>query len=224
MNNFNLKDNENVLLMFPNVFYYKTLDIDVNVIENIIKKLNYYNSGSQYGSDIKLSKSSDYYDLLENEKLLFVKNKIEDEFNSFNKRVLKFKNTFKMTSSWSTRTDKNEFSHYHRHKNCFYSGVYYLKQDKNSAGLLFEDLTASGSFFMDVHETNMANAKDFVFKPDTGSIIFFPSHIFHKILVHNSDLTRYSIAFNFLPEGNLGVGDSSASITINNKGKKVNDI
>jgi uncharacterized protein (TIGR02466 family) len=224
MNNFNLQDNENVLLMFPTVFYYKTLDIDIEKVENVIKKIDYQNSGSQYGSDVKISKSSSSNDLLENKELLFVKNKIEDEFNSFNERVLRFKNTFKMTTSWSTRTDKNEFSHYHRHRNCFYSGVYYLKQDENSAGLLFEDLQASGSFFMNVHETNMANAKDFVFKPDTGSVIFFPSHIFHKILVHNSDLTRYSIAFNFLPEGNLGVGDSSASITINNIRTKVNDI
>jgi hypothetical protein len=36
-----------------------------------------------------------------------------------------YKNKFKITTSWISKTIKDQISMYHNHKNCMYSGVYY---------------------------------------------------------------------------------------------------
>jgi len=43
-------------------------------------------------------------------------------------------------------------------------------------------------------------------------LIFFPSHLYHRIGFNNSNLTRYSIAFNFIPTGKIGYADSELKL------------
>ena len=45
-------------------------------------------------------------------------------------------------------------------------------------------------------------------------IIFFPIELFHKILKNNSDIIRYSIAFNMIPVGNIGNINSDSFLKI----------
>ena len=47
-------------------------------------------------------------------------------------------------------------------------------------------------------------------KPFKGLLTFFPSEVYHK--VQETDLKRTSMAFNFIPTGTYGPGDSRVSI------------
>ena len=63
------------------------------------------------------------------------------------------------------------------------------------------------------YKYDVFNCVDYTIIPKTGTIIFFPSELNHKILINTSKLTRISLAFNFLPIGKVGdTGDSVANI------------
>ena len=40
-------------------------------------------------------------------------------------------------------------------------------------------------------------------------LLFFPSYLWHTILNNHSDKPRYSLAFNLIPLGHYGSGDST---------------
>ena len=44
--------------------------------------------------------------------------------------------------------------------------------------------------------------------PNKNMLVLFPSYLKHKILTHESNIPRYSLAFNIVPVGHYGVGDS----------------
>ena len=46
--------------------------------------------------------------------------------------VLKYKNDFKVTTSWFTKTEQNQFSIMHNHANSMFSAVYYFGNNINS--------------------------------------------------------------------------------------------
>ena len=44
--------------------------------------------------------------------------------------------------------------------------------------------------------------------PHKNQLILFPSYLKHRICEQKSDKTRYSLAFNIVPIGGYGYGDS----------------
>ena len=130
-----------------------------------------------------------------------------EEFNSYNKEFLKYENKFRLATSWFTKTKPNEDCFYHCHSNCMISGVLYLQTDVNSGYIQFEDYSPT-RFLVEPTEYNIYNSRSWTFEPKNGMIIFFPSECYHKILKNNSNILRYSLAFNFVPTGHIGRTDS----------------
>jgi len=136
------------------------------------------------------------------------------EFNKFNIKYLKYKNNFKITTSWVTKTLPSQTSNYHNHRNSMFSGVLYIQTDENSGGINFSKFNNDSNILLDAEEYNLYNSNDYTIAPENGTLIFFPSEIYHKILKNNSNIIRYSIAFNLFPTGSLGYGDSSINLKI----------
>ena len=63
-------------------------------------------------------------------------------------------------------------------------------------------------FQLEPTEWNDYNSDELYVQPKNKTIIYFPAEIFHKIEENKSNLTRYSLAFNFVPTGVIGQGDS----------------
>ena len=81
-----------------------------------------------------LSESSNIYNVLDYDKKL--KKIILNEFNYFKNTYLKYTSTnFKISTSWLTNSKPNSFSKMHNHRNCFYSGILYLKVPENSGNI-----------------------------------------------------------------------------------------
>lgn len=140
---------------------------------------------------------------------------IEKYFCFYKDNVLKYQNIdFKMTTSWATRTTKNTFSEFHCHRNCMFSGILYLDNDKDAAPIEFESRNNQEQIFILPTEYTPLNAIRWSYKPQKNMMLIFPSYLYHRIGVHNSLQPRYSIAFNFFPEGKLGVYDSTLNISI----------
>ena len=93
-----------------------------------------------------------------------------------------------------------------------FSGCLYLNIDDDSGGINFNNFE-NLRFKLQATKYDVFNCVDYTIIPKTGTIIFFPSELNHKILINTSKLTRISLAFNFLPIGKIGdTGDSVANI------------
>jgi uncharacterized protein (TIGR02466 family) len=202
----NTYNTEAVLTFFPKVFYINILkEIEFKTIQNKIKKENFV----KVGVNEKDLYASTNMNILNNKYLKKIKKKIENEFYNFKNNYLKYNNTdFKLTTSWLTKSEKGEYSHLHKHRNSFYSGILYLQVDNISGDICFEN-QYNNSFYIIPTESNTYNAGEYFIKPINNMIIFFPSDIHHRILENKSDNIRYSIAFNLMPSSKIGKGDST---------------
>ena len=144
------------------------------------------------------------------------KNILLSYFYGIVKSQLKYDGDFDITTSWITKTSKNESAQMHNHKNSFFSGVYYFDEyDENCGGITFENpLNQLSSYLVttsDLNDNTIQYSSDSGMSiiPQSKLLLFFPSYMSHKIENHNSDKIRYSLAFNIVPVGLYGRSDSS---------------
>ena len=121
------QSNIGILPLFSKVVYVKQTNINC---ENILKNINEKTSVS--GVPNKITKkylvlASTNKKVLDQSKYKNLKKEIMKEFYYYAHGVLNYKNNkFKMTTSWFTKSNRNQESIYHNHNNCMFSGVLYL--------------------------------------------------------------------------------------------------
>jgi uncharacterized protein (TIGR02466 family) len=157
--------------------------------------------------------------VLEMDELKILKNKIMEHVNNFVYNFLDVKENmkFNIENSWANRHKKGDHSPEHYHGNSLVSGVFYLDADKNSGPItFFKDKTHYNLWTETVRvdfnyqtETNgkgsnFYNAQSVQFYPQKGDIILFPSLLNHEVAVNESNIIRYSLAFNVFPRGTAG--------------------
>lgn len=142
--------------------------------------------------------------------------KLKHMFTHISNRLIReglnYNNKLEISSSWFTKTHKGECSPMHDHKNCVFSAVYYYGDyDDKVANLIFKNpLVNLTSYRLNVDKSNKFNTYDIEITPQAGALLIFPSYVSHKIDVHKSDIPRLSLAFNMVPAGQYGIGDSQA--------------
>tara|TARA_B100000519_G_C14164348_1_gene400861 strand:- start:227 stop:883 length:657 start_codon:yes stop_codon:yes gene_type:complete len=142
--------------------------------------------------------------------------KMKQMFTHISNRLIKeglnYDNELEISSSWFTKTHKGESSPMHDHKNCVFSAVYYYGDYDDKVGnLIFKNpIVNLTSYRLNVDKSNRFNTYDIEITPQAGSLLIFPSYVSHKIDVHKSDIPRLSLAFNMIPVGQYGIGDSQA--------------
>ena len=205
--------------LFPKLVYTNILeditDQQLYEIKNYLDNIQYHKIDNSNKNTYTSASKSNF--IFKDEKLFSLKERIMTEFNFFKNNILKYENNdFIFTTSWIAKSEKNETSEYHNHNNCMYSGIFYVNTDENCGQLCFENF-ADKRFNLIPTEYNIYNCLNFNFKPKNKMIIFFPSELFHKILKNNSDIIRYSIAFNMIPIGNIGNINSDSFLKIDIK-------
>ena len=193
-----------ILPLFSKVIYANDLNIDATKILKELKE-NFKTSGYKYLTDgnSNVSLVGSNKSNLEDKKFKNIKIVIEKEFKKYVEDVLRYENKFKITTSWITKSKPNQESNYHNHNNCMFSGVLYLKANENSGGIDFLNFE-NNRFLLKAKDYNVFNGRNYTLDAKEGRILFFPSEVYHKILKNRSSEDRYSLAFNFIPIGNIG--------------------
>ena len=148
--------------------------------------------------------TTDLY-ILTNKKPELVKS-FEDRINA-SLEECKFENTFQMTTSWFTRIAPYGHIETHKHGNCIWSSVFYFEEDCGALTFIKE----SQSIFVpqNNHNPYLAMDGDVTFPCEKGKLLLFPSHLQHKLSMNNRSDIRYSMAMNYMPKGQVTIGDSS---------------
>jgi len=116
---------------------------------------------------------------------------------------------FYMTNSWVVKHSKGDWAQNHVHTNCILSGIYYFDVTDNSGDIHFAKEYNHTTVFpmhldLDYTEWNLLNCKSWSFKPKNNELYLFPPWLGHSVSDNESDLDRYSIAFNFYVKGKIG--------------------
>jgi uncharacterized protein (TIGR02466 family) len=199
------------MILFGKTIHQAKLDIserDRGIYKQILQNLDYTYSG---GETRDISHISHEKELLEYPTLLHLKNKIQQEFYTFKHQVMRYKNKFEIVRSWIAKSEPGQSSSFHNHNNCMWSGVYYIDVPQKSGGITFENFDVQ-RFQLQVLDYNENNSEKITLIPETDTVIFFPSEVYHKIETNESNMTRYSIAFNLMPIGEIGDNRSDSYI------------
>lgn len=101
--------------------------------------------------------------------------------------------------SWVNIHDRGGFNFLHIHEGCLLSGVFYLRVPAGSGNLVFRD-PRPGVLNSFAKGSGPNGHKDIQLRPDDGLLVIFPHWLEHFVDVHDSELSRVSIAFNAVRE------------------------
>ena len=208
--------NYEIYPLFSKPVYVRKLDLDCHKILKLIDN-NFEQAGvkDNINSNVEnITSASVNKKVLENKKLKFIKNIVEKELKFYTEEILRYTNRFKMTTSWFTKSKPNQQSNYHSHTNSMFSGVLYLQAFENSGNISFTDYRNNSMFNLIPKDYNVYNSIEYYFRIEPGLILFFPSEMHHKILTNRSKKTRFSLAFNFIPIGNINNENSDSFLKI----------
>jgi uncharacterized protein (TIGR02466 family) len=199
-----IENNNLIMPIFPEAVLYGTIiNIDQNKILDFCKNISFrpaepFNKNSNCYSSNNLNIFKELIDL---------KNVIEKEVQRYLFEILKYKMDYKFLNSWVTKTNFQGSSQPHVHCNTFLSGVYYPIGNKNFKINFFK----KEQYFWDIETTdrNMFTSKSLHMDiTDDNTLLIFPSSLNHSIGINESNVERYSIAFNINPKGEIGENDS----------------
>ena len=192
-----------VLQLFPISVYQSKIDID----ENIKSFLYSQECERMFSGNGDFSKNK--Y-ILETNECVNLKKQIMKQLDVFTRKYLTVKNNirFYMQNSWVVKHHKGDWGQQHKHGNSLLSGVCYLKTNKDSGNIVFHKPDGYTNLFhsstlIQFNDYENHNSDDWDITPEEGDILIFPSHLLHSIRSNNSDMERYSLAFNFHIEGEL---------------------
>lgn len=123
---------------------------------------------------------------------------------------------FDISTSWLTLNRKGEHVQLHNHKNCYWSAVYYYGHyERNGGGELdlLNPLPDLSSYKPNLKNINKFTTPITKVIPERKDLIIFPSFLNHTVTPVQSDIPRKSLAFNIVPIGNYGDGDSTYDTT-----------
>tara|TARA_B100000131_G_C17833095_1_gene498614 strand:- start:23 stop:643 length:621 start_codon:yes stop_codon:yes gene_type:complete len=126
-------------------------------------------------------------------------------------KMMGYSSEVDVSTSWCTKVVKGDVGHLHRHKNSWFSALYYYGDYDENCGkfILTNPLNDLTSFMSHVSSVNEFNRHSTTWLPRKNQLIIFPSYIQHGISEHLSDLIRYSLAINIVPVGTYGRADST---------------
>lgn len=187
--------------LFPEPVASFQLNLNSDEIINFLNKQKFYKNKEEM-SQSNVSKNFNILNYLPE-----LKKQIIPCVNYYIKNVLNYNVDFKFEKSWATKTNKKGFSQKHIHNHSLISGVYYPK-GSNEFKINFFKKNINSFWNITPKEYTIINSKKWSFKVKENVLILFLSDLEHSIDINNSNLTRYSIAFNVNPVGEIGEGDS----------------
>ena len=192
-----------IFQLWPICLYKSSFDIDEDT-KQLFYNEEYERMPSENGDYTK----NKY--LLHDKKYSYVIDNIMKHLNYFTKEYLTVNDevSFYLQNSWAVKHNGNDWGQTHSHANSLLSGVYYLNTDEKSGDIRFEKPTGYTNLFhesthIQFNEYVNHNCSVWVETPKIGDLFLFPSHLNHSINRNLSNITRYSIAFNFHIEGSL---------------------
>lgn len=201
--------------LFSKPIFISALSI-TEEIKSKVKSLSYYQPQNSLGQ-----LSNNTY-VLDEEPFAHLKKEIGKKIKNYVNDVLEVQDEidFYITNSWVTVHDKGDYAPLHIHTNSLISGTLYINipEDDDSLFQLHAPDTFKpfGLFKLKLKNLNFWNSATSSLKPETGTLILFPSDLAHSTTAMTSDKEyRYCLAFNVFVRGDIYDQEASDKGSIN---------
>lgn len=203
--------------LFPTPVYRSKVNVDVLTYHKLTSGFEWENEDRYvYSGDFITHKETKERHILDLPQFSGLKKQIQDHIDTFAFKVLASQKdiVWQITTSWVNEVVTGGYSSMHTHANSLISGVMYLNVDDKSGGIAFHKEPSYKPLWHDTIRVDFDEITDFtteasVFIPAKNDILMFPSILSHSVLINESDITRYSLAFNVFPRGIFGKGGNS---------------
>jgi uncharacterized protein (TIGR02466 family) len=187
--------------LFSLPLYTSSISIDNARLYNCILSEKFLNTNKN-----KNSKRTEHQNILLQPNYSEIYAEILQSFEDYSLNYLKINSKFKCVCSWAVLGERGSITSNHLHPNSVFSGIYYVKSNKDNGDLLFSVPQTHNTFCNSVielqpFEFNTLNSKTWKITPNTGDIFIFPSHMYHGVSENKSDEIRCCISFNFFIDG-----------------------
>ena len=115
---------------------------------------------------------------------------------------------FKISQMWANKFTKNQSIGRHTHPNHFLSAVYYLRVNADQGGTIFfnpNPLIMHLDMPFKKNKGTLPWSKSITCQPVKHNLILFPSWLEHCSEPNRTNFPRYTISFNVLLTGNMGI-------------------
>ncbi len=198
--------------LFPKILGVSKIDMTNDEYDMVMKTIRSTDLDT-YLNDVEDSKRHTY-SFLDKTNIKFLKEKIMKSFKEYAIHTYgSVKQEYVMTNSWLKVFYKNEKGHFHQHRNCMISGLYYPEEipENQQSDLIFYDTSSERTSYF-VERDDGIDKESFYIRPLKNRVVFFPSSLFHSVNTNLTNKTRFSIAFNFIPIGPTGKHDSYTNL------------
>lgn len=207
--------NYTVHKLFPVPVYRSKIRVDTLTYHKLTNGFE-WDENDSYGGEIITHRETKERHILDLPQFLGLKKQVQDHVDTFAFKILECQKdiAWQITTSWVNEVVKGGYSSMHTHANSLISGVMYLNVDERSGGIAFHKEPSYKPLWYDTVRIDFDETTDFttdasVFIPAHNDILIFPSTLAHSVLINESDIIRYSLAFNVFPKGVFGRGGNS---------------
>ena len=152
------------------------------------------------------SVNSKILDLPENNSL---REKIKYYVNDFANNVLMLAGEYELTQSWVSIKKPYQMHYPHVHPNSIISGVLYYDNIENPESIVFHKNIDATDYVMRPAQDKMRDSiymhTEATVRVDNYMLLLFPSYLKHGVMTNQSEVNRYSLAFNAVPKYQLGL-------------------
>lgn len=191
--------------LFPIPVYKEKLRLPSN------QELDYFKSLNLCGQTLGNLSSIDNY-VLNHPALSSLKQEIEITIQDYCNNILHANVDIYITNSWLNETNSKQQHFLHNHSNSILSGVYYIDVEDSLPLITFNRMQLPFLLNFVPKEFTMFNSTEWSVPVENGSIIIFPSTLYHYVKPNDSNNSRHSLAFNTFVKGNIGFSKGSELI------------
>lgn len=109
----------------------------------------------------------------------------------------------KSTVFWTTKSERGQWHHTHKHGFSVVSGILYLTPSGSQTWFSRESVWSNDYTSIAIHNEEKSSL---LFKRQTevGKAIFFPSGLYHSVTEHDRSEPRHTLSFNSFVSGQIG--------------------
>ena len=151
--------------------------------------------------------------VLDNNKINFVRNPIENALNHFCKETMAWETKTLIVNSWFNKIKPGRDSEIIRHQNSLLTGILFFDVQKDCPALIFEK--EGYSFEPTVSSFNQFNMRKAAILPKQDYLVLFNSSLKFKFSLNKSKKVHHNLMFTTMPVGPLGEKTTALGLNAN---------
>lgn len=169
----------------------------------------------KYEKNNSKGESSIYNKVLDNSKISFLKNTLQEGLDYFTQKIMLWETKTIIVNSWFNKIKPNQDTEIINQSNSILTGILFFQKEKNHPTVIFNK--EKNGFDPKIKSYNELNMNNFALQTKKNYLIIMQSDINFKFSLNKSNKTHYNLMFSTMPYGTIGEKNTVLNLNINKK-------